>query len=69
MVAHQKGQSFINRKITTVQDRVLMDAQKKARQVQRTLGDSASISAKAQETAKEAESIIKASAKVHSTPT
>ncbi|XP_015264966.1 PREDICTED: laminin subunit gamma-3 [Gekko japonicus] len=58
MKRHQGSQSLVKR-MTAIRERGIMDTQKKARQVQRILGDSASISAKAWKTAGEVESLTK----------
>ncbi|XP_060107379.1 laminin subunit gamma-3 [Heteronotia binoei] len=51
--------SLVKRRMAAVQERGIADAQKKARQAQRVLGDSASVSAKAWETAGEVELLTK----------
>ncbi|XP_054853247.1 laminin subunit gamma-3 [Eublepharis macularius] len=63
MKRHKGGQSLMKRRVTVVRERVIADAQKKARQAKRVLGDSASVSAKAQKTAKEVESLTEEDAK------
>lgn len=65
MKRHKGNQSLVKRRMTAVRERGIADAQKKARQAQRILGDSASISAKAWKTAGEVESLTKEVAQVH----
>ncbi|KAL8174638.1 UNVERIFIED_CONTAM: hypothetical protein K2H54_050353 [Gekko kuhli] len=57
MKTHKSSQSLVKRRMTAIRERGIADAQKKARQAQRILGDSASVSAKAWKTAGEVESL------------
>ncbi|NWQ62499.1 LAMC3 protein, partial [Neopipo cinnamomea] len=60
---HRKGPAALRRRMATVQNRVLVDAQKKIKQAEKTLGNSLSISTTAQRTAGEAEQVSEESAK------
>lgn len=64
MLGHRKSQAALRRKMVTVRDRVMVDAQRKVKQAEKTLGNSLSISTTAQRTAGEAEEISEESAQV-----
>lgn len=64
VLGHRKGQAALRRRMATVRDRVMVDAQRKIKQAKKTLGNSLSISTTAQRTAGEAEHISEQSAKV-----
>uniref|UniRef100_A0A674HHN3 Laminin subunit gamma 3 n=1 Tax=Taeniopygia guttata TaxID=59729 RepID=A0A674HHN3_TAEGU len=63
VLGHQKSQAALRRRMATVRDRVMVDAQRKIKQAEKTLGNSLSISITAQRTAGEAEQISEGSAK------
>nr|XP_021399181.2 LOW QUALITY PROTEIN: laminin subunit gamma-3 [Lonchura striata domestica] len=63
VLGHQKSQTALRRRMATVRDRVMVDAQRKIKQAEKTLGNSLSISTTAQRTAGEAEQISEESAK------
>ncbi|KAJ7407545.1 Laminin subunit gamma-3 [Pitangus sulphuratus] len=62
MLRHRKGPAALRRRMATVRNRVLVDAQKKIKQAEKTLGNSLSISTTAQRTAGEAEQVSEESA-------
>nr|XP_056716167.1 laminin subunit gamma-3 [Euleptes europaea] len=51
--------SLMKRRMTAIRERGIADAQRKARQAQKILGDSVSVSSKAEKTAREVESLTK----------
>ncbi|NXK10373.1 LAMC3 protein, partial [Herpetotheres cachinnans] len=57
MLGHRKGQAALSRKMALVRDRAMMEAQRKIKQAEKTLGNSLSISTTAQRTAGEAEQV------------
>ncbi|NWS94051.1 LAMC3 protein, partial [Mionectes macconnelli] len=63
MLRHRKGPAALRRRMATVRNRVLVDAQKKIKQAEKTLGNSLFISTTAQRTAEEAEKVSEESAK------
>uniref|UniRef100_A0A8C3UVT0 Laminin subunit gamma 3 n=1 Tax=Catharus ustulatus TaxID=91951 RepID=A0A8C3UVT0_CATUS len=63
VLGHRKSQAALRRRMATVRDRVMVDAQRKIKQAQKTLGNSLSISTTAQRTAGEAEQVSEESAK------
>uniref|UniRef100_A0A663F6Q9 Laminin subunit gamma 3 n=3 Tax=Aquila chrysaetos chrysaetos TaxID=223781 RepID=A0A663F6Q9_AQUCH len=56
-LGHRKGQAALSRRMALVQDRALMEAQRKIKQAEKTLGNSLSVSTAAQRTAREAEQV------------
>ncbi|KAM6297000.1 laminin subunit gamma-3 [Aegotheles albertisi] len=60
---HRKGQAALSRRMTLVRDRTMVEAQRKIKQAEKTLGNSLSISTTAQRTAGEAEQVSGESAK------
>ena len=62
-----KDQAALRRKAAIVQDRLLADSKKKTKQVERMLGNAASISSSAKKKGREAELLAKDSAKVRAT--
>uniref|UniRef100_A0A8D2NB71 LAMC3 protein n=1 Tax=Zonotrichia albicollis TaxID=44394 RepID=A0A8D2NB71_ZONAL len=63
VLGHRKSQAALRRRMATVRDRVVVDAQRKIKQAEKTLGNSLSISTTAQRTAGEAEKLSEESAK------
>ncbi|XP_063000787.1 laminin subunit gamma-3 [Elgaria multicarinata webbii] len=63
VVARHRGQNTLSRKMAVVQGRTITEAQKKVRQARRVLGDSVSVSAKAQKIASDGESVTQEGAK------
>ncbi|KAJ6651992.1 hypothetical protein lerEdw1_015849 [Lerista edwardsae] len=63
LTARPKGQSAFKRKMAAVQEKGIADVQKKVKQAQRLLGDSASLSTTAQRTTRDAASVANESAK------
>ncbi|KAM7033792.1 laminin subunit gamma-3 isoform 1-T1 [Acridotheres tristis] len=63
VLGHRKSQAALRRRMATVRDRVMVDAQRKIKQAEKTLGSSLSISTTAQRTAGEAEQVSEESAK------
>lgn len=64
VLGHRKSQAALRKRMATVRDRVMVDAQRKIKQAKKTLGNSLSISTTAQRTAGEAEQVSEESAKV-----
>lgn len=64
VLGHRKSQAALRRRMATVRNRVVVDAQRKIKQAEKTLGNSLSISTTAQRTAEEAELLSEESAKV-----
>uniref|UniRef100_A0A663N0S4 Laminin subunit gamma 3 n=1 Tax=Athene cunicularia TaxID=194338 RepID=A0A663N0S4_ATHCN len=64
VLGHRKGQAALSRKMALVRDRTMVEAQRKIKQAEKTLGNSLSISTAAQRTAREAERVSGESAKV-----
>ncbi|NWX81279.1 LAMC3 protein, partial [Alca torda] len=63
VLGHQKGQAALSRRMTLVQDRAMVEAQRRIKQAEKTLGNSLSISTAAQRTSGEAEQVSRESAK------
>ncbi|NXW55402.1 LAMC3 protein, partial [Eurystomus gularis] len=63
VLGHRKGQTALRRRMAFVQDRAMVEAQRKIKQAEKTLGNSLSISSAAQRTAREAEQVSGESAK------
>ncbi|NXE09516.1 LAMC3 protein, partial [Lophotis ruficrista] len=57
VLGHQKGQAALSRRMALVRDRVMVEAQRKIKQAEKTLGNSLSISTTAKRTAREAERV------------
>ncbi|NXS51981.1 LAMC3 protein, partial [Brachypteracias leptosomus] len=57
VLGHRKGQAALSRRMKLVRDRAMVEAQRKIKQAEKTLGNSLSISTAAQRTAKEAEQV------------
>lgn len=64
MLGHRKGQAALHRRMALVRGRTMVEAQRKIKQAEKTLGNSLSISTAAQRTAGEAERVAGESAKV-----
>ena len=64
VLGHRKGQAALSRRMTLVRDRAMVEAQRKIKQAEKTLGNSLSVSTAAQRTAGEAEQASGESAKV-----
>lgn len=64
VLGHRKGQAALSRRMALVQDRALMEAQRKIKQAEKTLGNFLSVSTAAQRTAREAEQVSGQSTKV-----
>ena len=64
VLSHRKGQAALSRRMALVRDRAMVEAQRKIKQAEKTLGNSLSVSTTAQRTAKEAEQVSGESAKV-----
>uniref|UniRef100_A0A8B9EWS4 Uncharacterized protein n=1 Tax=Amazona collaria TaxID=241587 RepID=A0A8B9EWS4_9PSIT len=63
VLGHRKGQAALHRRMALVQGRTMVEAQRKIKQAEKTLGNSFSISTTAQRTAGEAERVAGESAK------
>ncbi|KAM6399992.1 laminin subunit gamma-3 [Rhynochetos jubatus] len=63
VLRHRKGQAALSRRMALVRDRVMLEAQRKIKQAEKTLGNSLSTSTTAQRIAKEAEQVSGESAK------
>ncbi|XP_075762037.1 laminin subunit gamma-3 isoform X1 [Pelodiscus sinensis] len=63
VLVRQKGQAAVRRRLAVVRDRVVGDAQKKIRQAERMLGNSATVSAAAKRMVREAERVAGESSK------
>ncbi|NXE29510.1 LAMC3 protein, partial [Ardeotis kori] len=57
VLGHRKGQAALSRRMALVRDRAMVEAQRKIKQAQKTLGNSLSISTTAQRMAREAERV------------
>ncbi|NXN95811.1 LAMC3 protein, partial [Rhinopomastus cyanomelas] len=57
VLRHRKGQAALSRRMALVQDRVMVESQRKIKQAEKMLGNSLSIAATAQRTAGEAERV------------
>lgn len=64
VLGHRKGQTALSRRMALVRDRAMVEAQRKIKQAEKTLGNSLSISTAAQRMAGEAEQVSGESAKV-----
>ncbi|XP_009997287.1 PREDICTED: laminin subunit gamma-3 [Chaetura pelagica] len=62
-LGHRKGQAALSRRMTHVRERAMMEAQRRIKQAEKTLGNSLSISATARRMAGEAEQVSGESAK------
>ncbi|NWI11131.1 LAMC3 protein, partial [Crypturellus soui] len=60
---HRKGQAALSRRMALVQDRTMVEAQRKTKQAEKMLGNSLSVSTAARRTAGEAEQVAVESAK------
>uniref|UniRef100_A0A672UXM5 Uncharacterized protein n=1 Tax=Strigops habroptila TaxID=2489341 RepID=A0A672UXM5_STRHB len=63
VLGHRKGQAALHRRMALVRDRTMVEAQRKIKQAEKTLGNSLSISTAARRTAGEAEQVAGESAK------
>ncbi|XP_075027084.1 laminin subunit gamma-3 [Calonectris borealis] len=63
VLRHRKGQAALSRRMTLVRDRAMVEAQRKIKQAEKTLGNSLSISTAARRMAGEAEQVSGESAK------
>ncbi|XP_050763994.1 laminin subunit gamma-3 isoform X2 [Gymnogyps californianus] len=63
VLSHRKGQAALSRRMALVRDRAMVEAQRKIKQAEKTLGNSLSVSTTAQKTAREAEQVSGESAK------
>ncbi|XP_009320455.1 PREDICTED: laminin subunit gamma-3, partial [Pygoscelis adeliae] len=63
VLGHRKGQAALSRRMTLVRDRAMVEAQRKIKQAEKTLGNSLSISTAARRMAGEAEQVSGESAK------
>lgn len=64
VLGHRKGQAALSRRMTLVRDRAMVEAQRKIKQAEKTLGNSLSISTTARRKAGEAEQVSGENAKV-----